>query len=110
MNTVRALGSTHLYVEQLQGRGSSAQLLDSLNVEGGGLFTHLLCPVGLRFHALHHVAPYLPYHALPMAHTRLMERLPAGSDYHRVTVPNLWTGWQRLLEATSAQPQPVAGA
>lgn len=103
LNTVRALGSTHLYVEQAQGRGAGGQLQDSLNVDGGGLLTQLLCPVGLRFHALHHVAPYLPYHAMPQAHQRLMERLPSGSDYHRVTVPNLWVGWQRLLEATSAQ-------
>ena len=110
LNTVRALGSTHLYVEQMQGRGARGQLLDSLNVEGGGLLTHLLCPTGLRFHALHHVAPYLPYHALPQAHRRLMERLPSGSEYHLVTVPNLWLGWRRLVDATSARTiRPIAG-
>lgn len=100
-NTVRSLASTHLYVEQAQGRGVGGQLLDSLNIHGGGLLTDLLCPVGLRFHALHHVAPYLPYHALPQAHRRLMDQLPVGSDYHQVTVPNLWQGWLRLRAATS---------
>ena len=108
LNTVRALGSTHLYVEQPQGRGANGQMLDSLNIDGGGILTQVLCPVGLRFHALHHVAPYLPYHALSLAHQRLMEKLPTGSDYHRVTVPSLWAGWQRLLAATSAPIQPVA--
>ncbi len=111
LNTIRALGSTHMYVEQAQGRGANGQLVDSLNINGGGLFTELLCPVGLRFHALHHVAAYLPYHALPQAHARLLEKLPQGSEYHYSTVPNLWQGWHRLLEATSAKPaQPVAGA
>lgn len=100
LNTLRALGSTHLYVEQPAGRGASGQLLDSLNVSGGGIVTTLLCPTGLRFHALHHVAPYLPYHSLAKAHRRLVERLPVASSYHHVTVQNLWQGWQRLLQAT----------
>ncbi|MFM6990841.1 MAG: fatty acid desaturase [Rhodoferax sp.] len=101
-NTVRALGSTHLYVEQEQGRGAGGQLLDSLNINAGGWLTVLLCPVGLRYHALHHVAAYLPYHALAQAHQRLLEKLPAGSDYHRVSVQNLAEGWQRLKSATAA--------
>jgi fatty acid desaturase len=100
LNTVRALCSTHLYVEQLQGRDTVGQVADSLNVDGGGLLTQLLCPVGLQYHALHHLAPYLPYHALPQAHRRLMQQLPPGSDYHRVTVRNPYQGWRRLVQAT----------
>lgn len=87
--------------EHAEGRGAAGQLLDSLNISGGGFMTTLLCPTGLRFHALHHVAPYLPYHALGQAHRRLTERLPTESDYHHVAVPNLWQGWQRLLQATA---------
>lgn len=101
LNTIRALGGTHLYVEEGQGRDARGQLLDSLNVDSNGLITLLLCPVGLRFHALHHVAPYLPYHALPKAHRRLMEQLPAGSEYHQVTVGSITEGIGRLRRATA---------
>jgi fatty acid desaturase len=101
LNTIRALGGTHLYVEEAQGRDARGQLLDSLNVDSNSPLTVLLCPVGLRFHALHHVAPYLPYHALPTAHRRLMEQLPAGSEYHQVTVRSLGEGIGRLRQATA---------
>jgi fatty acid desaturase len=100
LNTLRALCSTHLYVEQHDGRDALGQLADSLNIGSNGLMTKLLCPVGLQYHALHHLAPYLPYHALPEAHRRLMARLPADSLYHQVTVPSLFQGWQRLVRAT----------
>jgi len=108
LNTIRALGGTHLYVEETQGRDARGQLLDSLNVDSRGPLTLLLCPVGLRFHALHHVAPYLPYHALPKAHRRLMEQLPAGSEYHQVTVGSIAEGIGRLRQATRAV-KPAAG-
>lgn len=101
LNTIRALGGTHLYVEQAGGRDIRGQMLDSLNIDSRGPLTLLLCPVGLRFHALHHLAPSLPYHALPAAHRRLMERLPAGSDYHQVTVRSLAEGFGRLRKATA---------
>lgn len=101
LNTVRALGGTHLYVEEAQGRDARGQLLDSLNIDSNSPLTVLLCPVGLRFHALHHVAPYLPYHALPTAHRRLMAQLPAGSEYHQVTMRSLGAGVGRMRRATA---------
>lgn len=101
LNTVRALGGTHLYVEHDEGRDARGQLLDSLNVDSRSPLTLALCPTGLRFHALHHIAPYLPYHALPTAHRRLMANLPADSEYHRVTVRSIGAGIQRLREATA---------
>ncbi len=101
LNTLRALCATHLYVESEQGRGAVGQLNDSLNIANAGLLTQLLCPVGLRFHALHHIAPYLPYHALAEAHQRLISGLPSDSDYHRATVASLAEGLSRLRRATA---------
>jgi fatty acid desaturase len=39
------------------------QMLDSVNIPGNGWTTSLWAPVGLRFHAMHHLFPDLPYHA-----------------------------------------------
>jgi fatty acid desaturase len=63
----------------------SDQFLDSVNVEGHPLVMELLAPVGLRYHALHHLFPSMPYHNLGVAHRRLCSRLPKDSAYHLAT-------------------------
>ncbi|MCA8949758.1 MAG: fatty acid desaturase [Planctomycetes bacterium] len=100
LNTLRALGATHLYREEDAGRGALAQVADSVNVECTGPLTRVICPIGLQYHALHHAAPYLPYHAMRTAHRRLMAELPPGALYRRAAVPSLWGGWLRLVRAT----------
>lgn len=47
-------------------------------------------PLGLRYHALHHLLPMMPYHSLSEAHARLMTQLPPGSPYHRTVRRGLW--------------------
>ncbi|HMO77349.1 MAG TPA: fatty acid desaturase, partial [Sphingopyxis sp.] len=42
----------------------TAQFLDSVNVPPPGLLPEIWAPVGLRYHALHHLLPGVPYHAL----------------------------------------------
>ena len=42
-----------------------------------------LFPVGLRYHALHHLLPDLPYHQLGRAHRRLVTHLPSEHPYPR---------------------------
>lgn len=64
------------------------QFLDSVNTPG--TLAGLWAPVGLRFHALHHFVPDLPYHALGKAHRRLMRALPAGSGYERTLSAGMW--------------------
>lgn len=67
-------GSQMTFVEQIE---------DSITIPGHPLLTELLFPVGLRYHALHHMFPSLPYHSLGTAHRRLMAALPADSPYRR---------------------------
>jgi fatty acid desaturase len=67
------------------------QLDDSVNITGDPIFTELFFPLGLRFHALHHLFPSLPYHNLGTAHRRLMAELPADSPYRRTVYGSFWS-------------------
>jgi fatty acid desaturase len=73
------------------------QFRDSVNVPPPALLPMLWAPVGLRYHALHHLAPRLPYHNLGKAHRRLMAALPQTSVYHEVAHANLAQALSRLL-------------
>lgn len=57
------------------------QIVDSNNIAGHPLLTELLFPIGLRYHCTHHLFPNLPYHALGIAHRRLLAQLPEDSPY-----------------------------
>ena len=46
-----------------------------------GLLPALWAPVGLRYHALHHLLPGVPYHNLGEAHRRIASALDAKSLY-----------------------------
>lgn|GEM_PF-74447 len=65
------------------------QLLDSNTFDCGGLWPEIWAPVGLRYHALHHLMPSMPYHAMRQAHGRLIDALPLDSPYHQTRQPSL---------------------
>ena len=77
----------------------TAQFLDSTNVPDGVL-PRLWAPVGLRFHALHHLLPSLPYHALDEAHRRISGAMGAESTYARANYPTLRGLLARLIAST----------
>ncbi|MGY8873104.1 MAG: fatty acid desaturase family protein [Pseudomonadales bacterium] len=60
------------------------EFLDSFNYTKGGLLIELLYNTGLRYHALHHLMPQIPYHNLSKAHRYLKNNLPANSIYNQV--------------------------
>ncbi len=64
------------------------QFLDSIDIPGN-LFTALWAPVGLRYHATHHLFPGMPYHHLTEAHRRLIEELPENGVYSKVVRKSL---------------------
>ncbi len=98
-NAFRTLGA-HRFRGQGEEMTFVEQLLDSVNVAERPLISELWGPVGLRFHALHHLFPSLPYHNLPEAHRRLMAALPADSPYRQTLAPSLTAAvWQVIRDA-----------
>src|SRR5829696_2261392 len=73
------------------------QLLDTNTFPRGRWLPELWAPVGLRYHALHHLLPMLPYHAMRRAHLRLMRELPQDSPYHRTVRSGLWPALRSTL-------------
>jgi fatty acid desaturase len=88
INTLRALVA-HRYEAYGQPRDRIAQLEDSIDTPGFW-WTELWAPVGLRYHALHHFFPGIPYHNLGIAYRRLIGLFPCNSAYSKVTSPGMW--------------------
>jgi fatty acid desaturase len=80
LNQIRTLVS-HLWESSGTPLSVTEQYLDSVNMPPPGWLPELWAPVGLRYHALHHLLPGIPYHQLGEAHRRLTAMLPANSHF-----------------------------
>lgn len=98
LNWVRNLAA-HRYDNGGETMSLESQVAESINITGQTWLTALLFPVGLRYHATHHMFPGLPYHALGEAHRRLMAQLPGDSPYHKTARSTFWSAayelWRR---------------
>jgi fatty acid desaturase len=83
----------------------SEQFLDSIDIRGNFLTTPLWAPVGLRFHATHHLFPGMPYHNLGEAHRRLIRGLPPGNPYPLAVRKSFWSALAQLWKASSTHRQ-----
>jgi fatty acid desaturase len=111
INALRTLGA-HRWLNNGGEMSFIEQMLDSVTYDRRPLLTGLWAPVGLRFHALHHIFPSMPYHAMAEAHRRLMRDLPSDSPYRKTVSPTLWSElsalWRRAKASTEAATSPTA--
>ncbi len=82
----------------------SEQFLDGVDVPGN-MFTSFWAPVGLRYHATHHLFPNMPYHSLGAAHRRLRDQLSDNTQYMASTRNSMWHALTRLWADAKASQQ-----
>ena len=99
MNQVRTLVA-HLWENEGEAMSVTAQYLDSVNVPPPAFLPMLWAPVGLRYHALHHLLPGRPYQALGAAHRRITAALAPDSPYHKGNYRGLPVLATRLAAST----------
>lgn len=102
LNGLRTLAA-HAYRNAGRERMSrQAEFLDSVDVPGNRYISSLWAPVGLRFHATHHLFPGMPYHSLEKAYFRLKDELPDNRLFLEATRPNLWAAVAQLWREAKA--------
>nr|WP_246034558.1 fatty acid desaturase [Qipengyuania marisflavi] len=99
LNQLRTLVA-HLWENDGEAMTVTAQYLDSVNVPPPGMIAEIWAPVGLRYHALHHLLPSMPYHSLPEAHRRLAAQLGDGSTFHGANHPGMASLVLRIAKST----------
>jgi fatty acid desaturase len=107
INAIRTL-SAHRWLGQGEDMTFLEQLVDSVNYPAHTWWNVVWAPVGLRFHALHHLFPSIPYHALAQAHRRLMAELPADSPYRVTESPSLVFELRSLWKRASVKSKTLA--
>ena len=103
INQVRTLAA-HRYNNDGTPLDAIGQLLDSVTLSGGSVPTVLAAPVGLRYHALHHFLPTVPYHSLGALHRRLIAEFPADSPYRRTQRSGILAAIRDLLRQGRRNP------
>lgn len=99
VNQLRTLVA-HLWENDGDPMTVTGQYLDSVNVPPPGIIAELWAPVGLRYHALHHLLPSMPYHSYPEAHRRLVAALGIESTYGAANHPGMLPLVGRIARAT----------
>jgi fatty acid desaturase len=103
LNWVRNLAG-HTFTNSGEPMSHVAQFEDSITVDGNPIVCELMFPLGLRYHALHHLFPAMPYHELGRAHRKLMAQLSPASRaaYMRTVSPGLGSVLVKLWRASRA--------
>jgi fatty acid desaturase len=104
LNQVRA-HTTHRFQSEGAPLDEAGMLADSINVEVTAL-GRLLFPLNVNLHALHHLAPAVPFHNLERAHRRLVRLLPSTAGYRDAAEPGAWHALAALLASSTKERHP----
>lgn len=96
VNWLRVLAA-HRYESANERMTFPEQVLDSIDHPSVPVLGSLWAPVGLRFHAVHHFFPQLPYHQLGKARRRLAAAIPPDAGYWSTEDRSLASSLRRLL-------------
>lgn len=105
VNRFRMLAA-HRFVSDGKIQDHLAQFRDSIDIPGAW-WTELWAPLGLRYHALHHLFPTLPFHNMGTAYRRLTAQLPVSSFYHSSRAAGLIPALGALVRAMPSLPPKV---
>jgi len=97
LNQLRTLAAHRYSNRTARPLTHSAQVADTNTFAHGRWLPALWAPLGMRYHALHHLVPALPYHAMSQAHRRLMAALPPDSPYRATLQPGLGPAFVVML-------------
>ena len=111
INAARTLAA-HRYDNESDELSMNEQLLDSCTIapssfpamaaaQAANGVRALVAPVGLRYHALHHWIPSLPYHNLGRAHRLLVSTLAPDAPYSKTIEPGFTPALRDLLQRSS---------
>jgi fatty acid desaturase len=98
-NQMRTLVA-HLWENEGEPMTVTAQYLDSVNVPPPAPLSALWAPVGLRYHALHHLMPSVPYHSLGEAHRRLRGHLAPDTTFWQANHKGMTPLLARIARST----------
>lgn len=102
LNSLRTMAAHAYRHSSNQPLDLTGQYLDSVNVPGHPFFTALWAPVGLRYHATHHLFMSMPYHNLGKAHQRLVTGLSDNTLYLQSSRTSLWDALSRIWKEAGA--------
>lgn len=98
LNQLRQLADHH-FESDGKNLELSDHIQDSCNYTGNDWLTWLFFPFAIRYHALHHLFPTMPYHNLKAADAFLMRELPADSPYRGLDQPRWWSVARKMFHA-----------
>jgi fatty acid desaturase len=109
LNQVRTIVA-HRWESEGEPHDPLGQLLDTTNMPPPALLPGLWAPVGLRYHALHHILPSIPYHNLGIAHRRMLSSLPDSSPYRLASAKGIREALARLIKYSPLEQQSLAAS
>jgi fatty acid desaturase len=99
LNQLRTLVA-HLWENDGEAMTVTGQYLDSVNVPPPSPLAVLWAPVGLRYHALHHLMPSMPYHSLGEAHRRLRNHFELDATFQKASHKGMTVLIARIARST----------